>query len=350
MLDALPRFPAPFTLPQSASNEWAVDGRHTATGAPLLAGDPHLGYAMPGLWYLARIEWPGHVLAGATAPGVPFLVLGHNGRIAWTFTTTGPDTQDVFIETPVGDDQYATPDGPRPFTVRQERIGVRGQPDQTLVVRETRHGPLVSDLRPTANGALLAVSMANLTPGDTAAAGLLALNRADDVEAAGRAAETISTPVQNLLVADRQRIALWVTGRVPVRRSGDGSAPVGGADGAHDWVGWASGNALAPQRRARERPAGERQRADRAARLSGFPRPGLVRRLACTAHPGDARPSDRLTPADFARMQADTDSAFARQVLPALLDIPRPPTRSPRNPSPCFAPGTGRCGATGRNR
>ena len=162
----------------TASNEWAVDGRHTASGAPLLTGDPHLGYSHAGIWYLARLEWPGHVLAGATAPGVPFLVLGHNGRIAWTFTTTGPDTQDVFIETPVGDDQYATPEGPRPFTVRQERVGVRGQPDQTLLIRETRHGPLISDLRPTANGALLAVAMANLAPGDTAASGLLALNRA----------------------------------------------------------------------------------------------------------------------------------------------------------------------------
>ena len=68
------------------------------------------------------------MLAGATAPGVPFLVIGHNGRIAWTFTTTGADTQDVFVETPAGDGAYATPDGPKPFTVREERIHVRGGP------------------------------------------------------------------------------------------------------------------------------------------------------------------------------------------------------------------------------
>ena len=99
LADMLPSFPAPFTLPSSASNEWAVDGAHSATGAPLLAGDPHLGFSLPSIWYLARLEWPGHVLAGATAPGVPFLVIGHNGRIAWTFTTTGADVQDVFVET-----------------------------------------------------------------------------------------------------------------------------------------------------------------------------------------------------------------------------------------------------------
>ena len=104
--------PAAFTQPPSASNEWAVDGRHTATGAPLLAGDPHLAFGQPGIWYLARIETPDSLLVGATAPGVPFLVMGHNGHIAWTFTTTGADVQDVFIETPTGDGGYLTPDGP----------------------------------------------------------------------------------------------------------------------------------------------------------------------------------------------------------------------------------------------
>ena len=142
----LPRFPDPFTLPDSASNEWAVDGRHTATGAPLLAGDPHLAFGFPGIWYLARIETPDGVLAGATAPGVPFLVLGHNGHIAWTFTTTGADVQDVFIETPAGDGQYQTPDGPRPFAVREERIKVRGEPDQVLI--GARDAPWPGDERP----------------------------------------------------------------------------------------------------------------------------------------------------------------------------------------------------------
>ena len=188
----LPRFPGPYTLPSSASNEWAVDGRHTATGAPLLAGDPHLAFGFPAIWYLARIDTPDGVLAGATAPGVPFLVLGHNGHIAWTFTTTGADVQDVFIETPAGDGQYQTPDGPRPFAVREERIKVRGEPDEVLTVRETRHGPVISDLPDSGGGPILAVAMANLAPGNTAAAGLLALNQARDVEAAGKAAAVIS--------------------------------------------------------------------------------------------------------------------------------------------------------------
>ena len=169
--EVLPNFPSPFTLPNTASNEWAVDGRHSATGAPLLAGDPHLAFGFPAIWYLARIDTPDLTLAGATAPGIPGLVIGHNAHIAWTFTTTGADTQDIFIETPVGTDQYQTPDGPKPFTTRQEVIKVRGRPDETLTVRSTRHGPVISDLQGR-SGPILAVSMANLAPGDTAAAGL----------------------------------------------------------------------------------------------------------------------------------------------------------------------------------
>ena len=317
LAEALPHFPAPYTQTQTASNGWAVDGRHTATGAPLLAGDPHLGFGLPGIWYLARIEWPGHVLAGATAPGVPFLVLGHNGHIAWTFTTTGADTQDLFVETPAGDGQYMTPDGPRPFAIRHEVIHVRGAADESLTVRETRHGPVLSDLI-APNGPILAAAMANLAPDDTAAEGLLALNRAENVVAAGATAPLISAPVQNLLVADRDRIALFVTGRVPIRRAGDGSRPVPGADGTHDWIGWAAGEQLphyvAP-------PSGRLANANERVAPPDFPvflgrdwfgdwRVRRIRELLAVR--------DRHTPADFAAMQADAQSLFARDVLPRL--------------------------------
>jgi penicillin G amidase len=319
LLDMLPRFPEPFTLPQTASNEWAVDGQHTATGAPLLAGDPHLGFGFPAIWYLARIETPRGVLAGATAPGVPFMVLGHNGHIAWTFTTTGADVQDLFIETPAGDGQYQTPDGPRPFSVREERIKVRGEPDQVLMVRETRHGPVISDLVDAQQ--ILAVSMANLAPDNAAAAGLLALNQATNVDKARAAAAMITAPVQNLLVADRERIALYVTGRVPIRRAGDGSAPVPG-DGSHDWIGWASGDQLphyvAPA-------SGRLVNANDRIAPPDFPvflgrdwfgdwRAQRIRQLLDN--------SNKHVATDFARMQVDVHSTFARQVLPALLSVP----------------------------
>lgn len=325
ILAAVPAFPAPFTLPPSASNEWAVDGRFTASGAPLLAGDPHLNFAFPGIWYLARIDLPDRSLAGATGPGVPGIVIGHNGRIGWTFTTTGADVQDVFIETLDGPDRYRAPGGSRPFAVRQERIVVRGKPDEVLTVRETRHGPVISDLAPAPAGmppgAVLAVAMGNLQPGDIAAAGLTALNRATNVEEAGKAAALITSPVQNLLVADHERIGLFVTGRVPIRKAGDGSRPAPG-DGSHDWIGWAAGKDL-PHHVA---PAsGRLVNANERIAPPDFPvflgrdwfgdwRARRIREMLDVSASHDAE--------GFARMQADVRSSFARQVLPVLLAAP----------------------------
>lgn len=315
----IPAFPAPFTLPDTASNEWAVDGRHSATGAPLLAGDPHLALTFPSIWYLARIETPDRVLAGATAPGVPFLVLGHNGRIAWTFTTTGADTQDIFVETPLADGQYATPDGPKPFATREERIHVRGAPDDVITVRETRHGPVLSDLDPQPGGPVLAVAMAALEAPDSAAAGLLALNRAATLDEAEPAAAAISAPVQNLLVADRTRIGMFTTGRVPIRKAGDGSIPVAGADGAHDWIGFAAGADLprivAPASgrlvNANERTAPPDFPVFMGSTAFGDWRARRIRALLTRSGTHDA--------AEFAAMQVDVGSAFAQHVLPTLL-------------------------------
>lgn len=324
LLDLLPAFPAPFTLPSSASDEWAVDARHSATGAPLLAGDPHLAFNLPGLWYLARIDTPGGVLAGATAPGVPMLVIGRNSRIAWTFTTTGADTQDLFRETVLPDGRYATPDGPAAFAVREERIHVRFGADEVLHVRETRHGPVISDLNGAPDGPVLALAAANLAAGDTAVQGLYALNGADSVAEAGRAAGLISSPVQNLLAADHDGIGLFTTGRVPVRRAGDGTMPVNGADGGHDWTGWASGEALP---RVVDPPSGRLVNGNERTVGPGFPvflgadwfapwRADRIRALL------DERPLH--DPGEFAAMQVDDVSAFAERVLPRLHALPDP--------------------------
>ena len=301
----LPTFPGPWTQPDSASNEWAVDGAHSATGAPILAGDPHLAFAFPGVWYLARIDTPDSTLAGATAPGVPFLVIGRNRHIAWTFTTTDADVQDIFIEA-----------ADAPSTQRVERIAVRGQPDETLIVRESRHGPIVGDIVGMRDKTL-AVSMANLQPGDTAASGLLALNRAASVREAGAAAAVIASPVQNLMVADRDTIGQFTTGRIPIRQAGDGSMPVSGS-GAYDWIGWASGAALPHYVAPAE---GRLINANERIAPPDFPvflgrdwyTDWRARRIAAML---DARP--KPSPADFARMQTDADSSFAAQILPIL--------------------------------
>jgi penicillin amidase len=320
-------------LPDSASNAWAVSGARSASGAPLLASDPHLGFNAPVLWYLARMDLgDGRMMAGATSPGVPGIVIGRTRDLAWGFTTTHSDTQDVFVETPAGPDAYETPDGPRPFAVREETIAVRGAAEPVRVrVRETRHGPVISDLDPegAAGGRVLAVSMANLAPDDTSAAGLLALNRARTVAEGKAAAALITGTPQNLMLADRAGgIAMALTGRTPVRRGGDGSLPAPGAGGEHDWTGWVPFDALP---HAQDPPGGALANANNRVSPPGHPvflgrdwfgdwRFRRVGELLAARARHDA--------AGFAAMQRDTVSLLARELLAApdsaLRRAPRP--------------------------
>jgi penicillin amidase len=322
-LRTLLHFPQPFTQPSLASNEFAVSGARTATGKPLLAGDPHLAFGFPSLWYLARITTPALTLAGATAPGVPFMVIGDNGHIAWTFTDTGAADQDVFIEHATSPGHYATPAGPAPFLTRTETIAVRGHPSVILHVLITRHGPIIGATPDGAN--LLAVEMANLAPHDTDSDGLLALNDAPNVTAAGVAAARLTSPVQNLLVADTAgNIAFYTTGRIPIRKAGNGTFPQNGADGAHDWTGFASGPALP---RSVNPPSGELINANNPTVPPDFPiliaadtYPDFrARRIAALL----ATP--RQTLASFGQIQLDTTSDLAQRLLPRLraLRLPR---------------------------
>ena len=131
--------------PSTASNAWALAGSRTASGKPVLASDPHLEFRAPILWYLARLETPDGVLAGATVPGVPFLVIGHNGRVAWGFTTTGADTEDLIVETPAAPRTYRTADGTADFRVRTETINVRDGEAEIVEILTTPDGPVLTD-------------------------------------------------------------------------------------------------------------------------------------------------------------------------------------------------------------
>jgi penicillin amidase len=252
VVEAFPEVGADSPLPRHASNAWTVAGRHSATGAPLLASDPHLLLTFPAQWYLARIELPDRTLTGATAPGAPFVLLGQNGAVAWGFTTTHADTQDVFIErvTQGRPDHYDTPDGPQPFSMREEVIRVRFGEDVRMRVRETRHGPVISDIDPqvgaaASEGYVLAVRMAQFAMPDTGATGIHRMTQARTVAEVGEALKLLTSPMQNVMVADRAgAIAMFVPGRVPLRRAGDGAWPVPGWDDSHAWDGFAPWEAL----------------------------------------------------------------------------------------------------------
>ena len=312
--------------PRRASNAWAVNGPLSPTGRPLLAGDPHLGLQSPNLWWLARVESPGYLRVGAFVPGVPFLVIGHNGAIAWTFTTTHSDTQDLFVERvdPADPARYLTPKGSQLFETRIERFDVDGESVEHTV-RMTRHGPVVSDALGDAadaaqEGTVLALASASLAEDDDTSQALFELGMAIDGESVQRALRKFHSPQQNVLFADTSgHMGMISAGRVPLRASGDGFFPSPGWTGTHDWTGWAPFEAL-PQSmdpagnvliNANERVVG----ADPGLFIAqSFDAPYRARRIADLIRSGD-----RSMEA-FAAMQMDTLSLFARDLLPFLLE------------------------------
>ncbi len=225
-----------------ASNEWVVDGSRTVTGKPLLANDPHLELNIPIIWYLARITTPQLTVTGATAPGVPAVVLGQNGHIAWGFTTTESDTQDLFIETldPKQPGAYLTADGPKPLAIETLQIQVKGAAPVTLQRRVTQHGPIISDISTDVadDGHPVSLAWTGLGNADTTAEALFRLNRAQSREEFLSALRLYQSPAQNIVFAATDGTIGFVNvGAVPIRKSGDGRYPVDGASGAFDWTG-----------------------------------------------------------------------------------------------------------------
>ena len=132
----------------NGSNDWVVSGAHTVTGKPLLSNDMHLGHQMPNLWYEAHLHSGALDVAGVTLPGMPYVIVGHNQRIAWGFTNVGPTVTDVYIENFNAQGAYQTPSGWAQPEHRVEVIHVKGKPDVNVDVKITRHGPVITELVP----------------------------------------------------------------------------------------------------------------------------------------------------------------------------------------------------------
>ena len=150
------------------SNSWVLAGSRTASGKPILANDPHLGLGTPSVWYLASIDAPGLRATGATLPGVPAVLIGHNDRIAWGVTSLEPDVQDLFVEDvdPNDGSRYRHRGEWKRFEERVERIRVRGGANVELKVRTSVHGPIVTDALGGADrlGAAVALRWTGLDP------------------------------------------------------------------------------------------------------------------------------------------------------------------------------------------
>lgn len=241
---------APETLPPSAgSNNWVVSGSKTDTGKPLLANDPHLGLAAPALWYFAHIKTPEFETIGATLPGVPGVILGRNNKIAWGFTNTAPDTQDLYIEkiNPDNPDEYKTPEGWAAFQTRKEVIQVKDQDPVEVTVRITRHGPVLSDVyedaaKSVASGHVLAFAWTTLLDQDTTPMTSLKMAKAQNWAEFKEAIRFFTSPQQNMVYADTEgNIGYYAPALVPVRDPANkavGRIPVPGWDARYDWKGF----------------------------------------------------------------------------------------------------------------
>jgi penicillin amidase len=249
---SLPDIAPPSGVEGVGSNNWVVAGSHTVGGKPLLANDPHLKLSAPALWYFVRLDAPGLRVAGASMPGLPLVVLGQNEKVAWGFTNTGPDVQDLYVEQIKADDasQYRTPDGYARFESVSDVIKVKGGPDVEVKLRRTRHGPVISDagviddvLGPSQQPAYaLAMRWTALDDDIDAVSVGLAFMRAGSVAEFTAAARGWVAPMQNMVIADVEgHIGFVAPGRVPLRKPENdlkGQVPAPGWDALYDWAGF----------------------------------------------------------------------------------------------------------------
>ena len=329
-LDSLYEAVPPVVGPIYASNNWVVDGRHSASGKPLLANDPHLEFGAPGFWYLARLRTPQHEINGGTAAGSPFVLVGHNERIAWGLTTTTADVEDLFVERidPADPSRYLTPKGSAAFALRREIIFVRGEAPVDITIRTTRHGPVLSDVLPAGAadpGFVLALAATFTIPDDRSAEALWAINRANDWPSFRDALRNFVGPMQNIVYADVDgTIGFIAPGLVPIRRSGQGWLPAPGWTDEYDWVGFIP---FAELPSAINPPSGHFVSANNKIVPAGYPYflsrdwdlPNRAERIEALLN---ATPVQ--APASSAAIETDTLSLMSQRLVPLMTQISAP--------------------------
>jgi len=311
-----------------ASNAWVVSGARSASGKPLLASDPHLALSHPAVWYELHLSGGGLNVVGASIPGLPLIVIGHNDRIAWGATALIADVQDHYVETlnPANPREVAMGGVWEAIQTSMESIGVKGRAAVTIEVSRTRHGVIVSD-QPR-DGKVLALRWDALWAGDSLTA-FLRLNRAGNWLEFSEALRSLAAPPLAFLYADVEgNIGFFPAGEIPLRPTHDGALPVDGASGAFEWQGslpheakpflfnpepgyivTANQQLAAPQTGAPSSPFGQDAIAPfRANRIT-----------ALLTAPGT------LSAADFERIQSDRYDSSSEPILRHVVAISPPP-------------------------
>ncbi len=325
----------------AASNNWVVSGKHTATGKPLLANDPHLAPSVPSIWYMVHLSAPGVRVAGVTSPGLPGVIIGHNDRIAWGFTNVGPDVQDLYFEKfdPANSRRYMTPSGWRDAEIRHEEIKVRkGFTESTtdtvaLDVTVTRHGPIVFEK----GGKRYALRWTALDPKLSNPDSTYLMDRARNWKEFSAALRSFTAPTQNIVYADvHGHIGYHAAGVVPIRNSGDGSVPYDGSTDTGDWTSYIPIDKLPI---VFDPPSGIIVTANQ--RIVGSDYPYFL--THSWAQPYRARrifellnQKPKLTSDDFRRIQGDVysigNALFAKQTARTLRADPDPATTADAKP------------------
>lgn len=239
------------------SNSWVIGPGLSATGAPILANDPHLGIRMPSIWYQVSLHCKPltdacpYDVAGFSFAGMPGVIIGHNHRIAWGLTNLGPDVTDLYIEriNPENPLQYEVNGRWVDMDVRTETITVSGGDAVEVTVRNTRHGPIISDdleiLEDFTDNAgiplpeeyAIALRWTALDENSSLIDAVLAIDKATDFESFRDALRLFDVPSQNMVYADVEgNIGYQSPGLIPVRKNGDGRVPVPGWTDDFEWT------------------------------------------------------------------------------------------------------------------
>jgi penicillin amidase len=307
----------------AGSNAWAIAGRRSATGAAILATDPHRLLASPSLRYLVHLTAPGWNVIGATAPWMPGVAIGHNDRVAWGMTAFDADTADLYVERLNPENSHQIEVGGRWQNTRVvlDSLWVKGSAKPISFEREyTPHGVVIGVDR--VEHLAFTLRWSGAEPGGAGELAALALDRAASGAEIREALAHWKMPAVDVIYAEQngEAIGSQVAARVPIRQGWDGRLPVPGWSGRFEWSGWrtlddlphaanpASGYvASANSRRART----ERLR-DVLARPGSFSTADSVRLQRDVR----ARDADALVPL-FARLRSNRDDV--EQVRERLL-------------------------------
>ena len=306
------------------SNAWVIDARHTASGKPMLAGDPHIAYSAPSVWYEAHLSSPGFELYGHYQALNPVALLGHNSQFGWSLTMFQNDDIDLVAEkvNPANPDEVWDHGKWVKLTERSETIAVKGQASVALRLRHSPHGPLINDAyKDTLGTKPIAMWWAFLETENPILEAFYELNRANTRDKARAAASKIHAPGLNVVWANAQGdIGWWAAAKLPIRPKGvNPTFILDAAKGEADKTGFypfkdnpqeenpARGYIVS----ANHQPAGARA-------VPGYYNPsGRARRLTQLLLAAKAPADTALAQA----MQLDTQTGFAPQVLHGLLPV-----------------------------